>query len=574
MNVRFLVIFILLSCFAFASVTTAAVVEPKQVYTYAKMERDIERLANTYPDLVRYEVIGKSEYGRNIYAISLGKGNSTIFVNGSHHAREWLTTNLNLYMLEQYAQAYRSNRSYDGGRYPLRSILNNTTIWFVPMINPDGVELQQNGLSSFPAKDHAALIAMNNGSRDFKRWKANGKGVDLNRQYDANWSTIRNNTGKPSFANYKGPSPHSSSETKAIVDFTKRIDPEMAVNYHSSGEILFWNFLQSGSQFQRDLSYATQIGRMTGYRLIPGGSNPSGGGMTDWFIQDYKRPAFTPELGRYVGATNLPLSAFDRAWKQNRYVPLYVAKEGHKLYLNRLRDVAQREVAKAEDIASKLTTYYIVPTPADVKLSPEFEETYLDANLAISKAASTVRQLNSGSLKRHLTERIERTVELRRRATVMIRAINRGELLLTRYDDLVVALKEGEVTDEVTAAYEQMLVEVTRTEDAIERIIGVGNRRIVTQAYVELPKATEQSLLLVFKRNELLKELEAKLEEELIEEVGGLFEQLAAFHIEPVEPIKALVLQLEEKELELEEAYINLIDNRVLQYEEEDLAQF
>ncbi|WP_408008445.1 stalk domain-containing protein [Pseudalkalibacillus sp. A8] len=306
------------------------VVNPIQTYTYNEMVRDIKALAKKHPDLIKYKVIGKSEYGRDIYAVSLGTGRSTVFINGSHHAREWLTTNLNMYMIDQYTQAYKANRSIDG--YKVKPILNNTTMWFVPMVNPDGVTLQQSGLSAFPQSAHAGLIKMNEGSEDFTRWKANGKGVDLNRQYDADWANIKNNRSEPSWANHKGKAPHTASEVKAIVNFTKAIDPEIAVPYHSAGKIIFWNFHQRGSRYDRDHKIAKKIGGMTGYRLIYPGPNPSGGGMTDWFISKYKRPGFTMEIGNYPGNRHLPISEFKPTWQENKAVPLYAAQESYKLY--------------------------------------------------------------------------------------------------------------------------------------------------------------------------------------------------------------------------------------------------
>src|SRR5699024_10211609 len=98
---------------------------------------------------------------------SLGNGKATTFINGSLHAREWISTNLNMYMLENYAKAYTTNRNIQG--YNARKILNDTTIWFMPMVNPDGVTLQQRGLGAFPKKDHASIIRMNGGSNNFKR---------------------------------------------------------------------------------------------------------------------------------------------------------------------------------------------------------------------------------------------------------------------------------------------------------------------------------------------------------------------------------------------------------------------
>jgi murein tripeptide amidase MpaA len=317
-------------------------VNPNQFYTYDEMITDMKELAAHYPELISYKEIGRSEYNRPIYAIKLGKGNANVFVNSSHHAREWITTNLSMDMIDEYATAY-TNGDYLG-KYNVRDILNKTTMWFVPMVNPDGVTLQQYGLSKFPSADHWKLINMNEGSTDFKRWKANARGVDLNRQYDADWANIKNNTGKPSWSNYKGTAPVNQAESKAIVNFTNQINPEMAVAYHSSGEILYWNFHQTGSWYDRDHAYAKAIGNMTGYRLIYPGSNPSGGGFTDWFIIKYKRPGFTPELGNYAGNTHVPVSEYPAIWSQNKYVGLYVAQEGYKLYVKSPRYKPEQKV--------------------------------------------------------------------------------------------------------------------------------------------------------------------------------------------------------------------------------------
>lgn len=326
-------IFILSALFIIRPSTSYAadVVNPKQTYTYEIMVRDIKELAKKYPELISYKIIGNSEYNRPIYAVSLGTGNAKTFINGSHHAREWITTNLNMYMMEQYAKMYKSNTTFGG--YNVKKVLDETTIWFVPMLNPDGVTLQQFGPSKFPTNVRSSLIKMNDGNTNFKKWKANAKGVDLNRQYNAGWSTITNNFSSPRWSNHKGYAPEQAKETKAIVKFTKEINPEMAVSYHSSGEILYWNFKQPSNTYKRDQNYAKKIGQYTGYRLINPGPNPSGGGYTDWFISTFKRPAFTPELGRYAGETHVPLSEFDRIWSQNKYIGLYTASEGYKLYL-------------------------------------------------------------------------------------------------------------------------------------------------------------------------------------------------------------------------------------------------
>jgi murein tripeptide amidase MpaA len=312
------------------------IVDPIQTYTYPEMVRDIKKIAKAYPDVVQYKVIGKSEYGRDIYAVGVGNGSANVYIDGSHHAREWLTTNLNMYMINKYAHFYE--KEYNLDNYNVRNVLDKTTLWFVPMVNPDGVTLQQSGLSAFPKRDRAALIKMNNGSTNFTRWKSNGKGVDLNRQYDADWENIWFNTGKPSWKNYKGKAPETASETKAVVNFIHSIDPEMAVTYHSAGKILYWNFHQQSSEYYRDLAYASELNKLTNYSLVRPTPNPSGGGLSDWFVIEFKRPGFTPEIGNYPGERHLPLSEFNKTWQENRLVGLYVASEGYKLYTKRIAE--------------------------------------------------------------------------------------------------------------------------------------------------------------------------------------------------------------------------------------------
>lgn len=314
-----------------AEAAEANIVDPSVTYTYGVLTRDIRELAAKYPDLIEYKSIGRTLYGRDIWAVGLGSGSSTVFFNGSHHAREWLTTTLNMTMIEQYAAAYADNRKFEG--YDVREILDRTKIWFVPMVNPDGVTLQQTGLQSFPVHVHDALIKMNDGSRSFKRWKANAQGVDPNRQYDANWGELINNYHYPHWMGHKGTAPMTTRENKAMIAFTYEIDPEIAVSYHSAGRILFWNFRTPAANVPRDKRLANIFTQFTGYAQVsPSYNSNGGGGYTDWFIQKLGRPAFTPEIGIKNGESHLPLSAFGEEWRRNKKIGLWIAQEGYTLW--------------------------------------------------------------------------------------------------------------------------------------------------------------------------------------------------------------------------------------------------
>lgn len=362
-----LISFVLLNC---SGVTMAQskyyISTPKQQYTYEKMTKDIQQLAKDYPELVEYQSLGKTAYSRDIWAMKVGKGDSTLLVTGSHHAREWISTILTMHMAYKYASAYESNQQING--YKVKDVLNQTTIWFIPMVNPDGVTLQQKGLSAFPKQSHAQLIAMNNGSKDFKRWKANAQGIDPNRNYDVDWSRIQNSPQNPSWRNHKGSKPGQIAEVKAVMKLVDEINPEILVDYHSSGEILFWDYKIDYKTKQRDRVIANKIAGMTGYKLMFA-QNKATGASTDWFIAKFGKPALTPELGKFAGQTNVPLSAFDRIWQQNEAVPMYAATESYQLWLNKQKLVYLSDVRV--DVLKNTMLYTKPLKPANQTLAPQ-----------------------------------------------------------------------------------------------------------------------------------------------------------------------------------------------------------
>jgi hypothetical protein len=320
-------LFFTMSLFLFSNQTEAStIVETTNTYSYEEMIADIKLLNKTYPDLISYESIGKSEFNRDIMAVKVGKGEETTLINGSHHAREWLSTMIVMEMIESYAKAYNSNSLV--GAYYAKDMLDEISLSFVPMVNPDGVTLQQRGLEAFPMSHHTKLLAMNGGKRDFTRWKANAMGIDLNRQYPANWNSPTEEK-TPSYMGYKGIRPFQAKEVIALRDFTFKIRPKIAVAYHTSGRILYWHF--HNKNYARDYRLASMFSKTTGYRLVAPETNPSGKGYTDWFIQQFGLPGFTPELSYSVGERHVPVSVFPEEWNRNKTIGLWLLAESYEL---------------------------------------------------------------------------------------------------------------------------------------------------------------------------------------------------------------------------------------------------
>jgi g-D-glutamyl-meso-diaminopimelate peptidase len=323
-----IIVLLLFSLFMVPYHPMANVVNPHQTYTYERMKSDIWELEKKYDDEIMVKTIGYSHFGRRIFAVKLGKGEKNILLIGSHHGREWLTSSLLMEMLETYAKSYHDNDKV--GSYST-DILDNVSIWFIPMLNPDGVTIQQGNLKKFPKYHRDNLVQMNLNSTDFSRWKANGMGVDLNRQYPVGWKNHANDdVTVPTYQFYKGKKPIATHETKAIVKFTKKIKPQIAVSYHTAGREIYWNYNNRKNK-QRDSRIAEKVATLTGYKLASPPENAVGAGYTDWFISTYQKPALTLEISYLVGETNPPLKVFYEEWKRNKFIGMMLAKEAKNI---------------------------------------------------------------------------------------------------------------------------------------------------------------------------------------------------------------------------------------------------
>lgn len=107
-------------------------------YGYSLMLQNLIILNQTYPFL-NIQSVGKSVLGKNIYVIKLGKGTKKVFYSGAIHANEWITSVLLMKFVEDYCIAYNNNSKLYG--YSIRKLFNSVSIYIMPMVNPDGVDL-------------------------------------------------------------------------------------------------------------------------------------------------------------------------------------------------------------------------------------------------------------------------------------------------------------------------------------------------------------------------------------------------------------------------------------------------
>ena len=271
----------------------------------------LEALTDAYP-FVRTEILATTAFGRPVFSIAIGTGDRRVLYSAAHHANEWLTATVLLKFAEDYAEAIQTGTRLGG--VDVAALSESVTIHIVPMVNPDGVALVTGALVPGEEQyERAREFARNYPNIPFPEgWKANLNGVDLNLQYPAGWLMAREikfsqGYTRPGPRDFVGRFPLSQIEVQALYDYTQRIDPEIVIAWHSQGQVIYWQY--GGIEVPGARELAERFAAVSGYALEDTPYASGFAGYKDWFIQTYRRPGFTIEVG--TGENPLPPSQFD-----------------------------------------------------------------------------------------------------------------------------------------------------------------------------------------------------------------------------------------------------------------------
>jgi hypothetical protein len=254
-------------------------------------------IARRNPQLVKLVVLGKTRQGREYIALKVtqsarevadGSRPATLYA-ATHHAREWISTEVDRRLLNWYIDRWRANDR------DVRQLLKDNELWFVLVHNPDGYQY---------TFDTERLWRKNLRDNDGNGTINNNDGVDPNRNYAEHWNYDDEGSSSlfPS-QTYRGPAPESEAETKAMVSLFDKVRFRMAISYHSFGPLLLypqgWQTLTPSAD---DPIYVALTGRDTD-PAVPG-FNPgvsadlytTNGEFTDWAHGSRNTLAWTPEL--------------------------------------------------------------------------------------------------------------------------------------------------------------------------------------------------------------------------------------------------------------------------------------
>jgi g-D-glutamyl-meso-diaminopimelate peptidase len=303
----------------------------KAEYTYAEMVEDLSLLKKRYGDKMSYETIGTSLDGRSIYAVTLGNPNAEnqIIISAGIHAREYMTPMLVMAQLEHYLYYY-DTESFEN--IPLSEIFEEYSFCILPMCNPDGITLAEMGLDGIRSEELRETILgiyeldkvkfAYTGTFDeyLSEWKANARGVDLNRNFDTEDFGSYPTMSRPCFMNHPGENPLSEPETRAMTEYVKSLkNPVLSIAVHSQGEVIYFNCGQDNFDESKEL--ASKLSEWTGYELDDEVKYSSA--FDDWCNKVMNIPSATVETGK--SPCPLPIGEFDKIWQDNRDLWLLAA---------------------------------------------------------------------------------------------------------------------------------------------------------------------------------------------------------------------------------------------------------
>ena len=277
----------------------------------------ITELVSTYPFL-RTEMLTATAFQRPVRALIFGTGPRKVLFTAAHHANEWITAYILLKYAEELAEAIRNGGNV--GEENAQALSDAVTIYMVPLVNPDGVDLVTGALQPGSLQyELARRLSENYPEISFPDgWKSNLLGVDLNLNYPAGWLQAREikfsqGYTLPGPRDYVGRAPLGQLETRALAEYTEMIDPALVLAFHTQGQEIYWTFSDIEVPGAQELGEA--MAQASGYRLADVPYNSAFAGYKDWFIQEFRRPGYTIEAGR--GVNPLPIEQFDEIYADN-----------------------------------------------------------------------------------------------------------------------------------------------------------------------------------------------------------------------------------------------------------------
>jgi carboxypeptidase T len=300
-------------------------------FTVAEIYWHMDNLATLFPTLVKprlaIDTTTPTFEGRNIYWMKVSdnplvdENEPEMLYTAAHHAREPAGVSQLIMYMYYLCENYNSNPE-------IQYIVNNTELYFIPLVNPDGYFYNETTDPSGGGMWRKNRLDHMNGSY----------GVDLNRNYSYNWGYDNFGSSPNDFDDtYRGASAASEPEVQNVQTLCSQHNFEIAVNYHTYGNLLIYPFGYALATYTPDSTQYFRWGNiMTSVNHYSFGTADQtvhysvNGSSDDWMYGDQvmkpKIMAMTPEAGDQMDGFWPMQNRIEDICKLNIPMDLYAAK--------------------------------------------------------------------------------------------------------------------------------------------------------------------------------------------------------------------------------------------------------
>lgn len=220
--------------------------EEKSFYNVQEMNSALMELQKNYPqwakvyNLNEWLGVENTAEGRALYALQVStapdalEDEAKVLVIGMHHCRELMTHHAVLDGARDLLKGAKEGNS------EYLACIENAAVWFVPVVNPDGLEHVMNASRMW---------------RKNRRHNGDGSmGVDLNRNYSFQWGFCGNNSSSGYSNVYRGPSASSEPEVQVMDKLNAKLKAMYIISYHSYGDEILYAY-RCGKMAEANIHY-------------------------------------------------------------------------------------------------------------------------------------------------------------------------------------------------------------------------------------------------------------------------------------------------------------------------------
>ncbi|MDP2808458.1 MAG: M14 family metallopeptidase, partial [bacterium] len=211
-------------------------------HTYDGIRAELKQIAADHPAIVKLDTVAVAAQGGKVWCLKVSDNPTVndnsrqgILVMGLHHAREWMTPEVCLYIANYLTDNYNPT-----GTDSISTLVKTKEIYIVPLVNPDGFIYDNGG---------------NYGTGVL--WRKNRRvnspivfGSDLNRGYDGSvdgdirgaWGGSVNSYTSPDSTSdvFYGVAPGGEPEQQAMMKIVRDHNIVLSISYHSYSELVLW----------------------------------------------------------------------------------------------------------------------------------------------------------------------------------------------------------------------------------------------------------------------------------------------------------------------------------------------